>query len=122
MKISEAEMMTEVIVPYLEENWNSIDWIGTAERGNGRLTREKLFIKYLNAMIAGDIQQALVLEAILDRYEKICLSSEDAYIPEEEEIIGITEADVYAYVKSLNAAKKNVKSLLPRYWLPLKAG
>lgn len=120
MRISEYDLVTEVIIPYLEINWDSIDNFGPEkERGNGRLTREKLFIKYLEAMSSGNIHEAIVLETILEKYDAICLAHEDAYIPEEEALVGITEEDVSVYAQIVKGEHSD--NIRPYCWLPAKA-
>ena len=119
MTISEYEYMTQVIIPYLEDNWGAIDNISSEDKGSGRLTREKIFIKYLDAMSTRNIHEAIVLESIIERYDQICLAHEDAYIPEEEPLIGITEEDISVYTQQV--ANKRVEEIRPYRWLPAQA-
>lgn len=121
MKVSEYDMVSKVIVPYLEENWNTIDCVETVDKASGRLTREKLFIRYLKVLNDGNIFEALVLEAIIERYDSICLAYEDAYIPEEEAILGISEEDISVYMQKLEDKRSATAELRPKRWLPAKA-
>ena len=126
MNTSEYELMTRVIVPYLEKNWSSIDRVPTIERGNGRLTKEKLFIKYMEKLGSGKVDEALVLESIIERYDSICQAYEDAYIPEEEGLLGISEEDVSVYLQQLSTIPRQEgepsecsdQKPKPRHWLP----
>lgn len=119
MSISEFQIMSEVIIPYLEENWDLIDNVECAEKGNGRLTKDKLFFRYLEMMTTGKIQEAIVLELIIERYTDICSAHEDAYIPEEEEIIGITEEDISVYTQKVD--NRHSAEIRPYRWLPARA-
>lgn len=119
MTISEHKIMSEIVIPYLEENWDLIDNVECEEKGNGRLTKDKLFFKYLEVLTSGKIQEAIVLEMIIERYPEICSAHEDAYIPEEEEIVGITEEDISVYTQKVeNRTSAEIK---PYRWLPAKA-
>lgn len=99
----EQDLFDSVIMPYLRLNWDAIDSLGiiNGSRDN-RLTLNELELAYSTAMEDGSAVDAWILLQIIRRYKNLCLSHEDGYYREEEELLGISEFDVSAYRSMLN--------------------
>ncbi|MBX9666029.1 MAG: hypothetical protein K2X93_00365 [Candidatus Obscuribacterales bacterium] len=113
MKIKD-EKIRDVIIPYLQNHWDEIDSVQLPKSPDGRLVREKIFLKYLEALTSGRIEEALTLEAIFERFDEICACYEDAYVQTEESIVGMSEEDVSVYIQKLAGVEPPKRR--PRPW------
>jgi hypothetical protein len=113
MKIKE-DKIRDVVIPYLQSNWDKIDSVQLPKSPDGRLAREKIFLKYLEALTSGRIEEALILEAIFERFDEICACYEDAYVQDEESIVGMSEDDVSIYTQKLAGLEPLKRK--PRPW------
>jgi len=104
----------EEIIHYLKTNWDAIDSVKLPLSPDGRLPKEKIFLKYLEALSNGLLADALLLEAIFERYDEICHSYEDAYYSSEETLLGISEEDVSVYQQKLAGVAEHKRK--PRCW------
>jgi hypothetical protein len=104
----------EEIIQYLKTNWDAIDAVMLPRSPDGRLPKEKVFLKYLETLSNGKLADALVLEAIFERYDEICQSYEDAYYGDEETLLGISEEDVSVYEQKLAGVAEHKRK--PSHW------
>lgn len=107
------------MIDYLKKNWHAIDAVKQPLSPDGRLDKEKIFLKYLEQLSNGATADALMLEAIFERYNNLCLAFKDGYIDEEEPLLGISEEDVSIYEQQLNGVSKEQSS--PNHWRLPKA-
>jgi len=116
---SEQSLFDDALMPFLKQHWNEIDQIDNeSKRKDGRLTHDELSQAYKAALKEHRPVDAWILNEILRRYDKICLSYEDAYWWKEESILGISEEDVSVY-RQLVANKDESKRTkpTPKPWL-----
>lgn len=102
------------IVDYLKTNWDEIDAVRLPLSPDGRLPKEKIFLKYVEMLSKGQLEDTVMLEAIFERYDEICQCYEDAYFRSEESLLGISEEDVSVYQQKISGA--DVHRIKPRRW------
>lgn len=115
MKLSEYDIFSIIIMPFLKEHWESIDQVENIDKGNNVLSLEKLFIKYLEVMSEGKIHEAIVLEMIIERFEKI-VSFENRL---DLETPGLTKENLSKFRKHLSRSSQKIART--NNWRPAKA-
>lgn len=108
------EKIRDVMIPYLQSHWDEIDSVQLPKSSDGRLGKEKIFLKYLDALTSGRIEEAVTLEAIFERFDEICACHEDAYVQYEESIVGMSEEDLSIYMQKLEGVEPSKRR--PRPW------
>lgn len=116
---SEQTLFDDVLIPFLREKWHDIDQIDTdSKRKDGRLTHDELTDAYKTALKEKRSIDAWILNEILKRYDKLCLSYDDGYWWRDESILGISEEDVSVYRQLTAIKSKRMKSKpTPKPWL-----
>jgi hypothetical protein len=115
----EHKFVTETLMPFLQKNWDDIDLPEPASnKPDGRLTFEELQLFHERMLKEKKVTASLIMQELLFRYEQICRAHEDGYWQQEENILGISEADISVYAQQYDPAfrRRNGRPN-PKSWL-----
>ncbi len=103
MFLDEYQFLTEVLIPFLQKNWDEIDLAESSDgHSDGRLTKAELASARDRAIARGDFEAANVLAELTFRYDAICEAYSDSSGSQSESSAGISQADISVYTQLWN--------------------